>query len=156
MGLDNQINFKFWRKGETQKHIIEVCYWRKYWNVRSEIMTEFEERFIKNPDGYSEYLIPCDNGIILRGIENILKKYSYIAYCDEHDNCPWNPAEQAYHNRQELNKLKFLTEFIKGQITLYEFFCAAQCWDNFYFKEEYFEIIESGEIEYEIEFIDSY
>lgn len=119
-------------------------------------MTEFEERFIKNPDSYSEYLIPCDNGIILRGIENILKKYSYIAYCEEHDNCPWNPAEQAYHNRQELNKLKFLTEFINGQITLYEFFCAAQCWDDFYFKDEYFEIIDSGEIEYEIEFVDSY
>ena len=49
MGLDNQINFKFWRKGEDVKHIIEICYWRKYWNVRSEIMQEFEERFIKNP-----------------------------------------------------------------------------------------------------------
>ena len=119
-------------------------------------MQEFEERFIKDPTGYSEYLIPCDNSIVLRGIEDILKKYCSISYCSEHDNCFWDPAEQAYHNRQELNKLRFLTEFINGQITLYEFFCVAQCWDNFYFKDEYFEIIESGEIEYEIEFVDSY
>lgn len=120
-------------------------------------MMEFEERFIEDCAGYSRYLIPRDDeSIILRGIEDILEKYSYISYCNEHDNCPWNIAEQAYHNRQELNKLKFLSEFINGQISLYAFFCAAECWDKFYFKDEYFEIIDSGEIEYEIEFIDSY
>lgn len=30
-------------------------------------------------------------------------------------------------------------------------FVAAECWDNFYFKDEYFEIIQSGEIEYTFE-----
>ena len=125
MGLDNGIvletnsyvNYPFWVKFfDYSKESIEVCYWRKCWGIRNDIISVFEDRpDFKETYQYKVYLEDMDRILyVLRYYMNASnwKVYGHSIFTykeywkhllQQYINCHWlkrymkrNPKAEVY------------------------------------------------------------
>lgn len=111
MGLDNGIIIKTldidlphlkkyeWLadKGET-----EVCYWRKFWGFRDEVVNEF------NCGAGDLILDPPKIDIIIEILENFLER----DYYDDYGDSIWEYDEYLLHNIKCLQNLKYVKQYL--------------------------------------------
>lgn len=160
MGLDNGITFKIKCPSlNIKEKEYEVCYFRKYWGLRDEILQRIGGE-------YEEYEYPLDRAT-LAGVAEILERYTVIDNVrDAELSTIWSEAEECYHIRDEYKKIQFAKDFCEDSITLYEFLYMLFIWQSGWRMQDginkklmdWFEMNESPpeDLEWSFEFYDSY
>ncbi len=119
MGLDNGIILKKsikeikipwyvsvdYRSNNTK---VEVCYWRKCWGIRGEILDIFDEQDIMS-GGY-EYQIKSEH---ISKIVKVIKKYLNKKYWEENARSIWEYREYFPRNIQNIINLLWLKRYLK-------------------------------------------
>ena len=114
MGLDNgvvlktnlEVNYPHkewdWR---TDKQEYDICYWRKFWGFRNEVVSEFNQ----SKECVDIYLNANDVG----KIRCILEQYLDRDYYNNNANSVWEYEEYLIHNINCLKYLEMLQNFLE-------------------------------------------
>jgi hypothetical protein len=118
MGLDNGLVFKIKCPSLKIDTEYEICYFRKYWGLRNEIVQIFERN--------NEYKYSLSDNDILK-IYNLLSHYSEIDNVREAElSTIWDNMIEVSHIRYAAANIKSIIDFIYNKISLYEFMVAVQ------------------------------
>ena len=113
MGLDNGVVLKTkikhdipsyfdWRNNPDE---CDVCYWRKFWGFRDEVVLEFGQ---KEPCED----IPLDAERVGR-LRCILEQYLDRSYYEDNGDSVWDYEEYLLHNISCLKNLEILQDFLE-------------------------------------------
>jgi hypothetical protein len=113
MGLDNGVvlktklkhnipNFFDWRNNHEE---LDVCYWRKFWGFRNEVVREFGQ---KEPCED----IPLDD-IGVGKLRCILEQYLDREYYESEGDSIWDYEDYLSHNIECIENLKRLQKFLE-------------------------------------------
>ena len=113
MGLDNGIVLKTKIKHDIPPYFnwrdhpdeCDVCYWRKFWGFRNEVVSEFNQ----SEECADIYLDANDIG----KIRCILEQYLDRDYYDNNANSVWEYEEYLIHNINCLKYLEMLQNFLE-------------------------------------------
>lgn len=113
MGLDNGIVLKTKIKHDISPYFnrgihpdeYDVCYWRKFWGFRNEVVREFKQR-----EPCTD--IPLDAEGIGR-LRCILEQYLDRDYYENNGNSIWSYEEYLLHNIRCLKNLEILQNFLE-------------------------------------------
>jgi hypothetical protein len=123
MGLDNGIVLKTkakishislpkvikedWLNKDYDKSI-EVCYWRKCWGIRNEIIYDILQI---NEEALYDYSLTIEN---INDIIDILKKYAYNKkYYEDNARSIWEFEEYNDKLKEDIKRIKWLKRYMK-------------------------------------------
>lgn len=115
---------------ENFKIDFDICYWRKYWGLRDEIVKVLERG---ENGGYSKSISLNE----LENIQKVLVKYCNIDNVnEEHLSTIWTPAEEVYHIRQQACQLQMVLDCIYQKISLEAVIDRILLWQFIEVEEE--------------------
>lgn len=161
MGLDNGLIFKVKCPSLNFERKYEVCYFRKYWGLRDEILEIFNTE-----DEQYLYSVSEED---LYAIDGLFEHYCFIDNVRDADlSTIWSNIEELYHMRNQIVHIRFALEFCNEKISLDEFIEALRIWEDDWDRKKndpidlilykWFEMNDSPpeDLEWSFEFYDSY
>ena len=101
---------------EPKDELVEICYWRKCWGIRNEIVLHLKKC---NPDIEYAYKTPLDE---LDGICDIINKFTKEYYYNMYARSIWDWDEMVDKLKLQITRLEWCKELLKEDKIELEFY----------------------------------
>lgn len=153
MGLDNSVQFDIRSKSLGFERSYEVCYFRKYWGLREQLIDVID---------FNADIDTTD----LLAIKDILNHYSEIDNVRGAElSTIWTEVQECHNIRRQRARLQAALDYVDHNINLEEFIEFLSLWRSSYYEKSdantadiLTEILESppDDLETSFYFLDSY